>query len=77
VAEVSACGWIASHTWSGYRANRILVAVRGFLAFAVVAKQVPASVMDQIYEMGDSRDLPTERAAKIRGCNIGCGPAIE
>lgn len=42
------------------RINRILVAVRGFLAFAVVAKQVPASVMDQLYEMGDSRDLPME-----------------
>ena len=42
------------------RINRILVAVRGFLAFAVVTKQVPASVMDQIYEMGDSRDLPME-----------------
>lgn len=42
------------------RINRILVAVRGFLAFAVVAKEVPASVMDQLYEMGDSRDLPKE-----------------
>lgn len=42
------------------RINRILVAVRGFLAFAVVAKEVPASVMDQLYEMGDSRDLPAE-----------------
>ena len=42
------------------RINRILVAVRGFLAFAVVSKEVPASVMDQLYEMGDSRDLPME-----------------
>jgi len=29
------------------RINRVLVAVRGFLAFAVAAKEVPAAVMDQ------------------------------
>lgn len=40
------------------RINRVLVAVRGFLAFAVVAKEAPAAVMEQIYEMADSRDLP-------------------
>jgi integrase/recombinase XerD len=42
------------------RINRILVAVRGFLSFAVVAREVPPAVMDQLYEMGDSRDLPAE-----------------
>jgi integrase/recombinase XerD len=42
------------------RINGILVAVRGFLSFAVVAREVPAAVMDQLYEMADSRDLPAE-----------------
>ena len=38
----------------------MLVAVRGFLSFAVVAKELPPEVLDQLYEMGDSRDLPNE-----------------
>ncbi|MBS1695624.1 MAG: tyrosine-type recombinase/integrase [Actinobacteria bacterium] len=42
------------------RINRVLVAVRGFLSFAVVAKELPPEVLDQLYEMGDSRDLPNE-----------------
>lgn len=42
------------------RINRVLVAVRGFLAYAVVAREVPTAVMDQLYEMGDTRDLPVQ-----------------
>ena len=49
------------------RINRVLVAVRGFLAFAVAAKEVPAAVMDQLYEMGDSRDLPVEARGEDSG----------
>ena len=40
------------------RINKILVAVRGFLAFAVVAREAPAAVLEQIYELADARDLP-------------------
>ncbi|MEU4705609.1 site-specific integrase [Nocardia salmonicida] len=40
------------------RINQILVATRGFLAFAVLADAAPRSVMDQIYEIGDTADLP-------------------
>ncbi|WUV46693.1 site-specific integrase [Nocardia vinacea] len=42
------------------RINKVLTATRGFLSFAVVAKEAPLSVMEQLYEIGDSRDLPTE-----------------
>nr|WP_280258854.1 site-specific integrase [Nocardia abscessus] len=40
------------------RINKILVATRGFLSFAVVAKEAPASVLEQLWEIGDTRDLP-------------------
>lgn len=43
---------------SASRINKVLVATRGFLSFAVVAKEAPQSVMTQIYELADSRDLP-------------------
>ena len=42
------------------RINRILTAIRGFLSFAVVAKEASPSLMDQLYEMADTRDLPVE-----------------
>jgi integrase/recombinase XerD len=42
------------------RINRVLVAVRGFLAFAVASDQVPAWVLGQLYELADTRDLPIE-----------------
>jgi site-specific recombinase XerD len=42
------------------RINRILVATRGFLSFAVVNKEAPQWVLGQIYELADTRDLPLE-----------------
>jgi hypothetical protein len=40
------------------RINRVLVAVRGFLVFAVTAKEAPGWVLEQLYELADTRDLP-------------------
>ncbi|MFI5783746.1 tyrosine-type recombinase/integrase [Nocardia sp. NPDC051570] len=40
------------------RINRVLVATRGFLTFAVAAKEAPGWVITQLYEIGDNRDLP-------------------
>lgn len=40
------------------RINKILVATRGFLSFAVTVKEAPQAVMTQLYELADSRDLP-------------------
>ncbi|MCX4094554.1 tyrosine-type recombinase/integrase [Nocardia sp. alder85J] len=40
------------------RINKILTAVRGFLVFAVVAKEAESWVMEQLYEVADIRDLP-------------------
>jgi integrase/recombinase XerD len=40
------------------RINKILVATRGFLSFAVVQEQAPRWILDQLYELADSRDLP-------------------
>jgi integrase len=42
------------------RINKILIAVRGFLSFAVISKEASPSVMDQLYEMADTRDVPAE-----------------
>ncbi|MGW9046847.1 tyrosine-type recombinase/integrase [Streptomyces lydicus] len=42
------------------RINRVLTAVRGFLAHAVVNKAAPAWVLEQIYEVADDRDLPLQ-----------------
>lgn len=43
---------------SSSRINKVLVATRGFLSFAVVAKEAPPVVMEQLYELSDTRDLP-------------------
>lgn len=40
------------------RINQILVATRGFLAFAVLNGAAAQSVMEQIYEIGDTTELP-------------------
>lgn len=45
---------------SASRINHVLVAVRGFLSFAVVAKEAPTLVLEQLYELADTRDLPAE-----------------
>jgi integrase/recombinase XerD len=49
------------------RINRVLVAVRGFLSFAVVNKEAPQWVLGAIYELADIRDLPLE-AQSENGC---------
>lgn len=43
---------------SSSRINKVFVATRGFLSFAVVAKEAPPVVMEQLYELSDTRDLP-------------------
>jgi len=40
------------------RVNAVLVAVRAFFLFAVGAGEVPGSVVEQLYEVADARDLP-------------------
>ncbi|MEU6602488.1 site-specific integrase [Streptomyces flaveolus] len=40
------------------RINKVLTAVRMFLVHAVINKAVPASVLEQIYELSDDHDLP-------------------
>lgn len=41
------------------RINQILTATRGFLMFAAAAREVAGWVVEQLYEIGDSRDLPS------------------
>ncbi|MGW5223317.1 tyrosine-type recombinase/integrase [Nocardia sp. NPDC004085] len=40
------------------RINKILTATRGFLVFAVMAKEAESWVIEQLYEVADTRDLP-------------------
>jgi integrase len=40
------------------RINAVLAAVRGFLAFAVDRGEAPTRVLQQLYELADSRSLP-------------------
>lgn len=40
------------------RINGILAAVRGFVAYSVISGEAPPSLMSQIYELADERDLP-------------------
>src|SRR5206468_828020 len=42
------------------RINRVLVAVRGLLSYAVSVSEAPGGVLGQIYELADSRDLPAQ-----------------
>jgi site-specific recombinase XerD len=42
------------------RINLVLIAVRGFVRFAVAAGEVPLWVLAQLYDVADSRDLPVE-----------------
>lgn len=49
------------------RINRVLVATRGFLVFAVTNKQAPSWVLGQLYELADSRDLPMEAQSEADG----------
>ncbi|WP_331732101.1 site-specific integrase (plasmid) [Streptomyces avidinii] len=49
------------------RINRVLVAVRGLLSYAVSAGEAPRGVLGQIYELADSRDLPAEATGEDGG----------
>jgi integrase len=49
------------------RINRVLVAVRGLLSYAVSVLEVPRTVLGQIYELADSRDLPAEAQGEDGG----------
>lgn len=49
------------------RINRVLVAVRAFLSFAVVNKEAPQWVLGALYELADSRDLPMEAQSEGGG----------
>ncbi|MFF1423182.1 tyrosine-type recombinase/integrase [Streptomyces sp. NPDC058280] len=42
------------------RVNVVLAAVREYLKYAVSIGSAPTWVIDQLYEVGDGRDLPTE-----------------
>jgi integrase/recombinase XerD len=52
---------------SSKRINKVLTAVRGFLAHGVVNKTVPGWVLEQIYELGDTNDLPFEARGEDGG----------
>ncbi|MFI2259212.1 tyrosine-type recombinase/integrase [Streptomyces tubercidicus] len=49
------------------RINRVLVAVRGLLSYAVSAGEAPRGVLGQIYELADTRDLPAEAQGEDGG----------
>lgn len=49
------------------RINKVLTAVRMFLLHAVVNKTAPAWVLEQLYELGDDRDLPVEAQGESSG----------
>ncbi|MFD3935209.1 tyrosine-type recombinase/integrase [Streptomyces sp. NPDC058611] len=49
------------------RVNGVLTAVRGLLSYAVSVGEAPRSVLGQIYELADSRDLPLEAQGEDSG----------
>ncbi|MET7303874.1 tyrosine-type recombinase/integrase [Embleya sp. NPDC005575] len=49
------------------RINRVLTAVRMFLLHAVVNKAAPGWVLEQVYELGDDRDLPLRARGESGG----------
>jgi hypothetical protein len=53
------------------RIIRVLVAVRGFLSFAVVNKEAPQWVLGAIYELADSSDLPLDAQSEDGGLFYG------
>ncbi|MFD8810434.1 tyrosine-type recombinase/integrase [Streptomyces sp. NPDC059627] len=52
------------------RINKVLTGIRMFLVYAVGSKEVPAWVLEQIYELGDSLDLPLEARGESGGMRI-------
>ncbi|MBP2047627.1 hypothetical protein J2Z21_000549 [Streptomyces griseochromogenes] len=55
------------------RINKVLTAVRGFLAFAIGRDEAPPWILGQIYDLADSRDLPLEAQAEDARLTTGCG----
>lgn len=49
------------------RVNGVLAAVRGLLSYAVSVGAAPMSVLGQLYELADSRDLPEEAKGEETG----------
>ncbi|MEN8652220.1 hypothetical protein ABCR94_16825 [Streptomyces sp. 21So2-11] len=49
------------------RINVVLSATRGLLSYAVSVDEAPRSVLGQIYELADSRDLPVEAQGEDSG----------
>lgn len=71
-ADAPAGGWVspgpgAKPVRGPRRINRVLIAVRGMLVFASGTGDIPASVVAQIYEVADQRDLPPEAAGSDSG----------
>lgn len=52
------------------RINKVLTAIRMFLSHAVVNKEAPAWVLDQLYEIGDDGDLPEDARGEDGGMRI-------
>jgi site-specific recombinase XerD len=55
------------------RINAVLAAVRGFLAFAVDTGRAEPRVLGQLFEIGDTRDLPAE----LRGESTAVRPRLK
>lgn len=51
------------------RINRVLTAVRGFLVFAINSDEAPKQVLGRLYELADTRDLPSEILGEDPGLN--------
>jgi site-specific recombinase XerD len=49
------------------RVNRVLIAVRGLIVFAVGAGVIPSAAISQIYDIADTRDLPPEASGSDSG----------
>ncbi|MFB7191705.1 hypothetical protein ACFCZT_41940 [Streptomyces sp. NPDC056230] len=49
------------------RINKVLTALRMFLVHAVAEGAVPGWVVEQLYEVGDDRDLPLEARGESGG----------
>ncbi|WP_309484572.1 tyrosine-type recombinase/integrase [Streptomyces himalayensis] len=50
--------------------NKVLTAVRMFLLYAMANKMVQAEVLEQIYEVGDTRDLPEVAQGESGGMRL-------
>ncbi|WP_234314364.1 MULTISPECIES: tyrosine-type recombinase/integrase [unclassified Streptomyces] len=52
------------------RRNKVLTAVRMFLLHGVTEKTVPGWVLEQLYEVGDTRDLPVSAQGESGGMRL-------